>query len=626
MIHPSRRRRNILFSLLAPADPAPRGFLSWLLLNLAVAVAYSIAGLVVVLFGIGPAKISPIYPPAGIAVAATFILGPRILPAVFIGQFLNGFPLLELPQTTWSMYALVNTGTGAGSILEALIAVAVLRHFAGTWHPFDRARDVVVFLIGSCLAAALVCGAIGTLSLRAGGFVPDGELAITFVTFFFADAAGIAVFGALVLAWYRKPQLDQDIVMSSAAIMTTVLLIASVGVWSRYPVDYLFLPLLLWAGFRAGSRGVTLAAATITVVTILATIQGAGSFVGKTANESILLLEGFMAVITFTGLLIVAVRAQQLAADAALEAYNRVLEQRVAERTAEVGEKNRQLEEKQARIDDDLKTAQILQASILPTDFSGYARTGIAAFMKPALEVGGDFYDVFPLESGRLGLVVADVSGKGVAAAFFMAVTRTMLRSVALAGAKPAACLGRVNEALCRENPIDMFVTALYAELDEASGVVSYVNAGHCEPIIMRAGGETQLLRRSGNPPLGVMEKAFVERSFTLAPGEMLFLYTDGVTEASNRDGDQSRVGRLMDIARQFAGHPPQELMLAVIGGVESFSAGTVQADDITCLVIRRNAAVTAESRRIALQDDEVVLYGTGCIDDVAPEPATAAR
>ena len=413
------------------------------------------------------------------------------------------------------------------------------------------------------------------------------------MTFFLADAAGIAVFGALVLAWYRRPQLDRDIVTNSAMIVATVLLIASVGVWSRYPVDYLFLPLLLWAGFRAGSRGVTLAAAAITVVTILATISGAGSFVGKTANELILLLEGFMAVITFTGLLIVAVRAQQLAADAALEAYNRVLEQRVAERTAEVGEKNRQLEEKQARIDDDLKTAQILQASILPTDFSDYARTGIAAFMKPALEVGGDFYDVFPLENGRLGLVVADVSGKGVAAAFFMAVTRTMLRSVALAGATPAECLGRVNEALCRENPIDMFVTALYAELDEASGVVRFVNAGHCEPIVMAAGGEAQLLRRSGNPPLGVMaDKTFVERSFTLAPGEMLFLYTDGVTEASNRGGDQFRVRRLLDIARQFAGRLPQELMLAVIGEVESFSAGTVQADDITCLVIRRNVAL----------------------------------
>jgi serine phosphatase RsbU (regulator of sigma subunit) len=586
----SAPRGALMAPLLVPADGAPRRLLSWILLNLAVAAAYSLAGLVVVLFGIGPAKISPIYPPAGIAVAATLILGPRILPAVFVGQFLNGFPLLALPDTTLSMYALANTGTGLGSILEALIAVAVLRRFAGTWHPFDRAPHVVVFLLGSCLAAAVVCGTIGTFSLWAAGFVPEHEVRITLVTFVLADAAGIAVFGALVLAWYRKPRLDRDIVASSVFIIAAVLAIAALGAWSRHPIDYLFLPVLLWAGFRVGSRGVTLAAAAITAVAILATIHGVGSFVGKTDNESILLLEAFMAVITFTGLLLVAVRTQQLEADAALEAHNRMLEQRVAERTAEVADKNRLLEEKQARIDHDLKTAQALQASILPTDFSPYPTTGIAAFMKPALEVGGDFYDVFPLDGGRLGLVIADVSGKGVAAAFYMAVTRTMLRSVALDSAAPADCVNRVNAALCRENPLDMFVTVLYAELDEASGAVRFVNAGHCEPVLVDADGKAQLLRRSGNPPLGVMpDRTFVEKSFTLAPGEMLFLYTDGITEAFNPDGQMFRVQRLLEVAHECAAGSPRDLMLKVIGSVESFSAGALQADDITCLVIHRS-------------------------------------
>jgi integral membrane sensor domain MASE1 len=254
------------------------------------------------------------------------------------------------------MYALANTGTGIGSILEALISLAIMRRFTGTWHPFERSSHVVIFLLGSCLAAGLVCGTIGTFSLWAGGFVPDHEVQITWVTFFLADAAGIAVFGALVLAWYREPNLDSSIVVSSALILVAVLVIAGLGALSRHPVDYLFLPLLLWAGFRAGPRGVTLAAMAITVVTIVATIYGHGSFVGKTPNESILLLEGFMAVITFTGLLIIAVRSQQHEAEAALEAHNRMLEQRVRERTAEVAEKNRLLEVKQARIDEDLRT------------------------------------------------------------------------------------------------------------------------------------------------------------------------------------------------------------------------------------------------------------------------------
>jgi sigma-B regulation protein RsbU (phosphoserine phosphatase) len=273
-----------------------------------------------------------------------------------------------------------------------------------------------------------------------------------------------------------------------------------------------------------------------------------------------------------------------------LEAYNRQLEQRVAERTAEVAEKNRQLEEKQARIDEDLHTARVLQAAILPTDFSAYADTDIAAAMRPALEMSGDFYDVFPLDGGRLGLVVADVSGKGVASAFFMAVTRTMLRNAAQGGLAPAECIARVNEALCRENPVEMFVTALYAELEQATGVMRLVNAGHCEPIAVRAGGAAELVRRAGNPPLGVMDgRKFAESTVTLGAGDTLFLYTDGVTEAADRGGEMFHVARLIEAVRPLAGRPAKELMLSVIAGVESFSAGALQADDITCLAVRRN-------------------------------------
>jgi signal transduction histidine kinase len=320
-----------------------------ILLNLAVLVAYSIGGLVVLVFGIGPAKISPIYPPAGIAAAASFILGPRILPAVFFGQFLNGFPLLAEPHMTLARYVLANTGTGIAAILQASISVAVLRQLAGTWHPFERPRDVAIFLVGSCLVAALVGGMVGTLSLWAAGIVPTEELQITFVTYFLADAAGIAVFGSLILAWYREPRPDANVLIISAVITILAILIAAVEAWTGYPISYLFLPLFVWAGFRAGARAVTLAATAIIVIAILSTTQGVGPFVANTANESILLLEGFIAVITFTGLIVVAVRAQQLSAEAALEAHNQMLEQRVIERTAEIQDKSRQLAEASER-------------------------------------------------------------------------------------------------------------------------------------------------------------------------------------------------------------------------------------------------------------------------------------
>jgi signal transduction histidine kinase len=349
MMNGSARWKRFLARALAPADHTPRDVIGSVLLNLAVLGAYSIAGLVVLVFGIGPAKISPIYPSAGIAVAASFIFGPRVLPAVFVGQFLNGFPLLLESHTTLARYVLANTGTGVAAMLQASISVALLRQLAGTWHPFNRPRDVVIFLVGSCLVAALVGAMVGTLSLWAGGFVPTEELQITFVTYFLADAAGIAVFGSLILAWYREPRLDANILTISIVITTVAVLIAAVAAWTGYPISYLFLPLFLWAGFRAGARAVTLAATAIVVIAILSTVRGIGPFVANTTNESILLLEGFMAVITFTGLIVVAVRAQQLAAEAALEAHNRMLEQRVLERTAEIQDKSRQLAEASER-------------------------------------------------------------------------------------------------------------------------------------------------------------------------------------------------------------------------------------------------------------------------------------
>jgi serine phosphatase RsbU (regulator of sigma subunit) len=587
---PPCRADGLSTPLLIPADRTPRSPGAWTALNLLVLVVYSVLGAVIVLFGIGPAKISPVYPPSGIAFAATAILGPRVLPAVFLGQFFNGFPLLMLPGTTLPMYILANGGTGIGGILEALLAAWSLQRFAGTPYPFERPRQVVIFLLGSALAPAVVGGTLGTLSMWACGFVPRREVAETLATFIFSDASGIAVFGALVLAWHREPLANGKLVGVSLGAIAGIVLVGLISAWTRHPIFFLYLPLLLWAAFGGGPRGVTVAATAITAVALITTSYGVGSFVGRTPEESVLLLVIFISVMTFTGLVTVAVLAQRRQAELALEAYNRQLEQRVAERTAEVAEKNRLLEEKQARIDEDLHTARVLQTSILPTDFSAYRDTDIAAAMRPALEMSGDFYDVFPLDGGRLGLVVADVSGKGVASAFFMAVTRTMLRNAAQGGVAPADCIARVNEALCRENPVDMFVTALYGELEQGSGKLRIVNAGHCEPIIVRAGGAVELLRRSGNPPLGVMDgRKFAEVNVTLGAGDMLFLYTDGVTEAADRNGEMFSVPRLLEAVRPLAGRPAKELMLSVIAGVESFSAGALQADDITCLAVRRN-------------------------------------
>lgn len=576
--------------LLPSAIGLPRGWRGWALVNIGVFILYSILGLVVFFVGISATDTSPIYPPSGIAVAAVLVFGRRVWPAVWLGNFCNGAPLFWAPDTGVIAAVISNAGGGCAAVAEALGAAQLMRRLSGTWYPFDHAVDAVIFLLLASLGGATCAAVIGVGTFWLTGATPTDQVAITFITWLLADAAGIAVFGSLALAWYReRPLLDRRLFATIALTALAVLLIAAASYTSRYPIDYLYLPVLLWAAFRGQARGVTLAATIISAVIVVATANGIGSFIGKTDDQSFLLVEGFMAVITFTGVLVVAVRSQQRAAELALEAYTRTLEQRVVERTAEIAEKNRLLEEKDRRIDEDLVLARQLQAAILPTDFHNYDQTEVAAAMRPAYEMGGDFYDVFRIDAARLGLVVADVSGKGVAAAFFMAVARTMLRDIARSGVTPADCIARVNETLCTENPIDMFVTLFYGELDETTSEVVYVNAGHCEPVIASAAAGARLLRRTGDPALGLIPgKRFDQHRFTLARGETFFLYTDGVTEAFSPDGQLYAVERLLDVAQAEAGSAPRALMLAVIRSVDAFANGAVQSDDITCLAVRR--------------------------------------
>jgi serine phosphatase RsbU (regulator of sigma subunit) len=570
----------------------PRGWQGWLLLNLGIFAIYSLAGLVVFYVGIGAADISPIFPPSGIAVASVLIFGPRIWPALWFGNFCNGAPLFFSAETSLVAAFIGNAAGGVAAVVEALCAGRLMRWLSGNWQPFDRARDTVVFLLIAALGAAASAAIIGVGTFWLVGVTPTDQFPITFVTWLLADAAGIGVFAPLVLAWYRDwPGFDSRVIGTIAAVAGAVLGVGALAYITKYPIDYLYLPILLWAGFRGKARGASFAAVAISAVIIVATAHGVGSFIGKSDNQSFLLVEGFMAVISFTGLLVVAVRAQQEAAELALEAHNRTLEQRVVERTAEIAEKNRLLEEKDQRINDDLIVARRLQAAILPTDFDSFAPTDVAAVMRPAYEMAGDFYDVFRIGDHRLALIVGDVSGKGIAAAFFMAVARTTLHNIAIRGGlAPAECIAGVNETLCSENPLDMFVTLFYAEFDEVTGEVAYINAGHCEPVIVGNGG-VRLLKRTGDPVLGIVPgRRFAEKRVTLAADETLFLYTDGVTEAFDPAGSLYEVKRLIAVAEAEASKSPHELMLAVIRSVDAFAQGTLQSDDITCLAVRRGA------------------------------------
>ena len=243
----------------------------------------------------------------------------------------------------------------------------------------------------------------------------------------------------------------------------------------------------------------------------------------------------------------------------------------------------------------ELDIARSIQQSILPQTFPPFPeRTDLDVFaqMSPAREVGGDFYDFFLLDPAQLGFVVGDVSGKGVPAALFMAVSRTLLKSIALAGAPPVECLRRVNALLCLDNSAEMFVSVFYGILDTRSGEMAYSNGGHNPPYLLRRTGVVEVLEGTGGTVLGVLDNIrCAARRVTLQPGDGVFLYSDGVTEAMDTNGQLFSDARLRAVLQARNAGSSETLVQSVIADVIRYADGAPQSDDITALAIRYRAA-----------------------------------
>lgn len=237
----------------------------------------------------------------------------------------------------------------------------------------------------------------------------------------------------------------------------------------------------------------------------------------------------------------------------------------------------------------DMELAGRLQQSILPKTYPERKDISLFAKMIPAKEIGGDFFDFFFIEDEHLGIVIADVSGKGVTAAMFMAVSRTLLRFTALQGMDPAAVLAHVNNLLCIDNEMSMFVTVFYGILDIRSGEFRYANGGHFPAIKLSPSGMVEFLPSTHGIALGVMEgMEFEGGSIAMLPGDLLYLFTDGIVEAENVCGDFFTNERLLDFLR---GHSykiaPVEVVTGVQKCVEDFTEGAEQFDDITQLALQ---------------------------------------
>ncbi len=238
----------------------------------------------------------------------------------------------------------------------------------------------------------------------------------------------------------------------------------------------------------------------------------------------------------------------------------------------------------------DLSQAADIQRRILPEKAPAVAGLDLAGFNAPCRTVGGDYYGFFPYADGRVALALGDVSGKGMPAALMVMGLQARLQALAEEPRELAGLVTRLNKITCANCPPNRFITFFIAVLNPGTGEVAFANAGHNPPILVRASGEASMLE-GGGPVMGILPIApYSEQKASLAPGDLLVIYSDGVTEATNSAEEEYGEDRLIETLRQHRGESAGAIVDAVTSGVTQFAAGAPQADDITLVVAKRLA------------------------------------
>ncbi len=259
-----------------------------------------------------------------------------------------------------------------------------------------------------------------------------------------------------------------------------------------------------------------------------------------------------------------------------------------------------------ARLQYELSLATKIQTALLPSIFPAFPDRedfDIYASTKPAKEVGGDFYDFFLIDNDHLGLVIADASGKGIPAALFMLISKILIKNIAMSGRAPSEVLYSVNKQICSNNREDMFVTVWIGVLDLRTGQLTASNAGHEYPILKKADGDFEIIKGSHDFVVGGMDDMrYKEYSLQMNPGSKLFLYTDGIAEATDDKKEQFGTARTVEILNKIKDATPQELLEKVDDAVELFVGNAEQFDDMTMMCIHyKGSSASNDEKKITL-------------------------
>jgi anti-anti-sigma factor len=433
--------------------------------------------------------VTPIWPPTGIAVVALLWFGIELWPAITLAALLVNAPINQ----SFAGATLIAVGNTAAPLL----AVGLL-HAAGFRSQLDRLRDALALVLLGALTSMAVSAVLGTAALWMDGTISRSDVPSTWALWWAGDATGVLVFAPLLLSLGQVGHLRWRRWLEATGVIAGLALVAWLVFHSQYQDTYLVFPLLIWAAIRFGQLGASLAAVTVVGITVWSAIDETGPFAHTTLLHRMLMLQTYDAVIALTSFVLAAIMTERV----------RALEQ-------------------------EHRTAETLQRSLLPDRLPTIPGVEFASRYLPGgagLEVGGDWYDVFTLPRGRLGLTIGDVVGRGLPAAAAMGQLRTALRAYAIETDSPAAVLQRLSRLVTDFEAAQM-ATLIYAVLDPDLRTLSFASAGHPPPLLIGPDGPASYLMEGRSPPLGVTKAAQAEATVTIEPESTLVLYTDGLIE-----------------------------------------------------------------------------------------------
>jgi serine phosphatase RsbU (regulator of sigma subunit)/integral membrane sensor domain MASE1/anti-sigma regulatory factor (Ser/Thr protein kinase) len=495
-------------------------------------------------------SVTAVWPPTGIALAATLLWGYRIWPGVALGA------LLANAWTGVPFYTVL--GIATGNTLEALTGAYLLRRVADFRPKLERVKDVVALVALGALVSTTVSATIGVSSLLVGDAISSSELGSVWRTWWLGDMGGdLLVAPAILIAvthwpYRRAPGRAIEAVAAAAAVAGVAFLVFSTDT----PLTYLLFPPLIWATLRFWQPGAAAASLIVAGVAIPFTQANMGPFSGNPPDDRLLLAQAFIGVCSLSGLVLAAV----------------ITERQRVEETVEY-------------------IAGTLQESLLPSRLPEVPGIETAVDFRPAGErhlVGGDFYDLFESDDGSWNVVVGDVRGKGAPAAAVTGLARYTLRAAANQEQQPSRILQVLNGAILHQRAPDEFCTVAYVRLDmdDSSGVrITAASGGHPLPLVLRADGSVQAVGKYGTALGAGVDPDLTDASADLAPGDSLIVYTDGLTDAQAPDRILT-VDDLTRVVESAGGDSATEIVQRIQAAIFDGYEGEPR-DDIALLVVR---------------------------------------